>query len=594
VGKAILWPRAGLFAAVLAAVSMTAPLSPARASTPSELSQTAASLADTISLDWSHTLNQAGSIVDPVTGQAQDGSGQTQVGYGQTLLAYGMLRATVRTPALELIPTVVQALLSSGHVAQAPFKLLGLAESLLSAAGALGATPTASLQQATLEYPPFGTMAPNAPCFRRVGCYGNLKLVNATAILAALAALPGLAGPAGAALASPQTAVREVRRLLAVTIPKLEIADGLLDVGGARLTGAVLSDPTRNPTAYLALSAMMLGRSLELIGTPPPPPAVRSFQRAVTALLGLTAPDGELSYMGRGQGQVWTMASAAAACALAMRLLPAQTAITTRCEGMVDTELAALGRRRSLGGVGIAIVPRTTWARGVDPYVNRADYNGLCVYALNVAVDALQGLPDPGEQPPPGTVNGVHFADTHGSGVASTSLNGVWFAVHRLSNTARDSRWGFGLMAMQRLVAGAWSSVLTDRPLGPGEQGPVLILHGHPYRPTGLTMQAAPGRVVIHGGWHLGKRLIRSTTFTYRAVGQGVTLSVPVKRGDVLMLREWVLPGQPGIVAIHAPTGRETATRSSLLLGNDSSDSLDQVSYEVKAPKAGLLQVAWR
>jgi hypothetical protein len=300
--------------------------------------------------------------------------------------------------------------------------------------------------------------------------------------------------------------------------------------------------------------------------------------------------------MGRGQGQVWTMASAAAACALAMRLLPSQRAITPRCEGLIDTELVALDIRRSLGGVGIATVPRLTWTRGVDPYANPTDYNGLCVYALDLTADALQGLPDPGEQPLPGAISGERFSDPDGSELATTSLHGLWFAVHRQNTDAADSRWGFGLMAMQRWQAGAWSSVLTDRPLGPGIQGPELILHGHSYEPIGQSVQVAPGRIVVHGGWGDGSHLVRAATFVYQATAKGVVLSVPVKHGDTLIVREWTLPGQSGTVTIVAPTARQAAARAVLALGNDSSDVLEGIKHTVavSGTKAEIIMVMWR
>lgn len=585
--QVVLRPRAALLAAVLAAVLAPAVPAIAHAATAAELAQRAATLADAISLDWSGSLNQAGSIVDPLTGQ-------TEGGYGRTLLAYGMVRATERNPALDLIPTVARALPNSARVAQASFNLLGLAEILRRTNGELGAVPTASLEQAVLSYPRFGSSAPTAPCYQRAKCYDNLKLVNATALLAVLAALPGQAGPPGTTFASPPVAAHEARHLLAVTIPGVEIPDGELVIGRTRLAGAALSDPSRDPTAYLALSAMMLGRGLELAGRSLPS-ALRAFQRAVVALLGLTAPNGDISYMGRGQGQVWTMASAAAACALALRLLPRQAAIRARCAGLIDTELAALtARREQLGGVGIAIVPRLTWTRGVDPYINRTDYNGLCVYALNLTADALQGLPDPREQVLPAAVSGERFSDAAGAGLATTNRHGLWFAVHRQNTAPTDSRWGFGLVAMQRLGSGGWTSSLPNRPMGPGDQGPSLIVRGHRYEPIGQRMQVAAGRIVIHGGWGNGSQVVRPATFSYEATAHGVVLSVPVQRGDSLLVREWTLPGQPSQVALSAAGVHEATRRRLVPLGNDVSDRLEQLSHVVSVARDGLVRVGWR
>jgi hypothetical protein len=559
--------------------------STAAGESPALLSRRAGALADSISVDWSRSLGRTGAIVDPLTGYIEGG-------YGRTFLAYGMLRATQRDPRLRLLPVVATALEGSQGVDQAPFNLLGLAEGLMHAGGGLGPSPTEMISGSVLSAPPFGSPSRNAPCFRRAGCYDNLKLVQATAVLATLAALPGRAGPAGSTFAAPAAAARAARRLLSVTVPSMQVDGALLEVGAARLPGATLSDPTTDPPAYLALSAMMLGRALEL-SNQRPASSLRAFERAVVALLGLTAPDGNTSYMGRGQGQVWTMASAAAACALSMRLLPSQRLLASHCQGLVDTELGALAVRRSLGGIGIATVPRLSWTRGVDRYANATDYEGLCVYALNVAADALSGLGDPGESPPPGGVDGERFVDAGGSGLATTDKAGLWFAVHRRSTSRADSRWGFGLMAMERWQQGAWRSVLTDRPLGPGTQGPLLVLGKHEYAPRGRSIRVSAGAIVISGGWYDGKHLVRRASFRYEATSEGVQLRVPLERGEKLIMREWTLPGLAGTLSVLAPFARQTSSRLKLRLGNDSSDSLDQLGHSVLARRRGLVRFLW-
>jgi hypothetical protein len=576
--------RARIALAIVVSVGGLCPAT-ASAESPASLSRRAAGLADAISVDWSRSLSPAGAIIDPLTGYIEGG-------YGRTFLAYGMLRATQRDPRLQLLPVVARALEGSDGVDQAPFNLLGLAEGLKRAGGALGPSPTEALAASVLSAPPFGSPAPSAPCFRRAGCYDNLKLVEATAVLATLAALPGRAGPVGSTFAAPAAAARAALRLLSVTVPRMQVDGARLEVGAARLPAATLSDPTTDPPAYLALSAMMLGRALEL-SHPRPPAAVRAFRLAIVALLGLAGPDGDVSYMGRGQGQVWTMASAAAACADEMRLLPAERLLASHCEGLIEAELAALDARRSLGGVGIATVPRLRWTRGVDRYANATDYDGLCVYALDLAADALAGLGDPGQSPPPGAVDGARFLDEGGSGLATASQGGLWFAVHRRNSNPADSRWGFGLVAMERLHAGAWRSVLTDRPLGPGDQGPLLVLGKRTYVPRGRSIHISAGMILVRGGWFQGSRMVRAATFRYEARSGGVVLRVPVRRGDEVIVREWTLPGLPGIVSAFAPLTQQASSRLGLRLGNDDSDSLDQLGHRVRARRSGQLEFLW-
>src|SRR5262249_28594670 len=161
-------------------------------------------------------------------------------------------------------PIISRALPTSVGVAQSPFNVLGLAETLIHAHGSLDSSVTKLVEGAVLSVPPFGTSSPSAPCYQRVGCYDNLKLVNATAVLAVLAALPGRHGSGQSTFANPRVAAQAALGLLRTTIPRVEIPTARLEVTGVRLTGAVLSDPANNPPAYLALSAMKLGRALQL------------------------------------------------------------------------------------------------------------------------------------------------------------------------------------------------------------------------------------------------------------------------------------------------------------------------------------------
>jgi len=560
----------------------------AQAVSPNLLAQQASHLADTISVEWSHSLNRSGDIVNPLTEEVEGG-------YGRTMLAYGMLRAYQRNPELDLLPTVQRALPRSDDVTQAPFNLLGLSETLLHAHGTLGPTVTEALTTSVLSAPLFGG-ASGTLCLDTSGCYYyNKTLVNAAGLLVALAALPGKNGSALTSFSSPATTARRVRNLLSVVVPRAEIPDGRLTVGRSHLTGAVLSDPTDNPTAYLALSTMMLGRALDLYSTPPAS-ALLAFRRAVVALLGLTAPDGDIAYMGRGQGQVWASASAAAACALAMRLLPGQPFVTSHCEGLIAAELGALASRRQFGGIGIATVPRLNWLHGggVDHYANATDYNGLTVYALNLAADAMETLPDPGELALPSAVSGERFLDPRGSGLATTGLNGLWFAIHKQAANKADSRWGFGLLAMQRFTGGTWANGLTPRPLGPGSQGPVLVVDGHHYDPVGSSMHVTPGRIGLEGGWSDGERLFRRASFRYEVTAQGIVLRVHVTKGDRLIVRDWTLPGHTSTMSVAGPAGTRIVTRLGTAAGNDQSATLEQVSWTLQVRKTGRLRVLWR
>jgi hypothetical protein len=574
---------------VLALLAVCGGLGPARAraATPDLLAQNAAGLADAISVEWSRSLNSSGDIVNPI-------SHEIEGGYGRTMLAYGMLRANERNPKLNLLGIMQQAVRRSDDVTSAPFNLLGLSEILLHAAGHLQTSVTQELSRSILSDTPFAGRTAS-PCVNSAQCYYNKTLVHTTALLASLQAMPGQSGRGPTSLSSRATAAQDALELLSRTIPHVEIPDARLTVGPTRLVGAVLSDPTANPTAYLALSTMMLGRALQFYPGPPAP-ALLAFQRAVVAVLGLAAPDGDISYMGRGQGQVWTFATAAASCALAMRLLSGHASIVSRCEGLVATELSSLAARRELGGFGIATVPRVNWTHGegVDHYANPIDYNGLSVYALNVTADVLTGLPDPGALATPGAVSGSRFLDPLGSGLASTSLNGLWFAVHKQSTNVADSRWGFGLMAMERDGSDGWTSSLTPRPLGRTSQGPTLILHGRRYEPVGTSLHVSAGRIVVEGGWATGHAFVRAASFVYQGTPAGVVLRVRARKGDRLVIRDWALPGSASALSILRPTRAHVVTRSFASAGDDLSSRLIGFSHTVTVRRSGVLEMLWR
>jgi hypothetical protein len=259
-------PRAALLVAIVACAGLLAMTAlDARAATPEQLAARATAMADAISVDWSRAVGPSGSIVDPL-GRAGEGE------YGQAMLAYGMLRAGARDPTLALGPLASRALLDSVRLESSPFAILGMAEALL-AGGQLASSTATALEKALGVHPSYGSRAVGTPCYRRIGCYSNLKLVYATATLAALHAISPLRArvPVGGRPTSPARAAAEARRLIGSTVPRVEIPDGELRVGGATFTdGAVLSDPTRNPTAYLALSTAMLGRARSSWAAPHP------------------------------------------------------------------------------------------------------------------------------------------------------------------------------------------------------------------------------------------------------------------------------------------------------------------------------------
>ena len=109
------------------------------------------------------------------------------------------------------------------------------------------------------------TVGPRAqPCQRRADCYNNLKLVDAVASLALVRT--GLVSPVrGTRLADPAATERATRAFLDARVAAAQRPDLRITGGGV---AAVLSDPSRNPLAYHALSTAILMRAVRLSGAP--------------------------------------------------------------------------------------------------------------------------------------------------------------------------------------------------------------------------------------------------------------------------------------------------------------------------------------
>jgi len=289
----------------------------------------------------------------------------------------------------------------------------------------------------------------------------------------------------------------------------------------------ILSDPTKNPLAYHALSTMMLGHALVSLGRATPARARAAFFRSARTLVGLMAPDGNVAYVGRGQGQVWTVAATVDALAIAASRTNSPT---WRGRFLVG---AALAIRRlqavyPVGSWGLALVPRLAGETGgnydgIDGYANSVSYNGLALWALVDATRALAGVRATLVQPLPATTNGV-FLDPSHTKFAAVTNGSLWFAIHGTDSDPADARYDFGLAAAEKRDGSGWRTVLPYRPLTfrPTTGGPALLVGGRALFPIGRRITAKrSGEVVIRGGWGTPGRAARrvrfDTIWTYRA-----------------------------------------------------------------------------
>jgi hypothetical protein len=271
---------------------------------------------------------------------------------------------------------------------------------------------------------------------------------------------------------------------------------------------------------------------------------IAAFSRCARALIGLMAPDGDVAYIGRGQGQVWT--AAASIDALSIAALMTRSA-TWRGRYLAGAALA-LARLRSLyprDGWGLPLVPRLAGSDsnqapnylGIDGYANTVQYNGLALWALSQAAHTLSLIPPTPYQAVPSTENGT-FLDPSHTKFATVTDGSLWYAIHGTDSDPADARYGFGLISVERDTAQGWRAVLPYPPLTsaltstPATGGPSLICGGRsPHERSGeqvlypvstriAASASASGAVTIHAAWGATNAKPANpklaTTWTYR------------------------------------------------------------------------------
>ena len=388
----------------------------------------------------------------------------------------------------------------------------------------------------------YGVPPNGAVCITRPGCYNNLRLVDATTVLAIHAL--------GIASARP---ARDARRIVNRRVPQV-VDHGLrADLAGFAERGSVLSDPPSNPLAYHALSTFMLGEAVRTLGKRASAGAQQARRETLDALSMLMAPDGDTSYMGRGQSQVWVPGIAAGALAAGARDALEQGS-PRRAGRYLAGALAAVDRlraRHATADHGLDLVPgastRTT-ADGIDDYAHTVAYNGLAMLGLTVAYDALSALPAdlPVERLP--ATRRLTVADPDASGLGVVGTGRMWMAVHREAKNTHDLRHDAGLLALKRRTPAGWTDLLAPRPLtvteNPFGGGPQLLRGAKAITPAGDSLAARRRSVVVRGGYDRRGKRVRDVTFRWRALRDAVRLTVSgARKGDRFRLIAWTPAG---------------------------------------------------
>jgi hypothetical protein len=510
---------------------------------PAQLAAQVTTIADATVSQWADHELKSGALADPVLGPVT-GS------YGVAMIGQAMVELGVSSNSPALIADGLQAERSEvSHPNGGSFELLSLAEAYAFNQEYLAhspAWPKTRTRIGDFLRAHQRLFSEQGACFLAADCYDNLKLVAAVADLALLQT--GLdSSQHGALLKQPKALHAEALAWLAMAAKNA--GDGATRSGATTFADAgILSDPPENPLAYHALSAVMLGRAVLALGPRAPAKLRSAFWRAADALSGLMAPDGDVSYIGRGQGQVWSVGTSIDALTIAAELTN-QPVWRGRYLAGVALALQQLEAVYPTSGWGLPLVPRLALSsepetyRGVDPYANTVEYNGLTLWALQDAAARLQAIPPAPAESVPSQTNGVFVDPSHTRFVAVTHGN-LWFAIHGTNSNPGDARYGFGLVAAELQTPSGWEPALPPRPLTrvPVTGGLVMFKDGGTFNPIGRRISATTGGVVtIQGRWSSGSATIgRDTLWTYSpSPTDGVTLSFEAPAHSAYQLEVW-------------------------------------------------------
>lgn len=433
-------------------------------------------------------------------------------------------------------------------------------------------------------------------------CYGNLRLVDALAVLGITGNGVRAADPAGR-LADPVAARAAAAYVVNEWIGKVVDHGVRIRIGGERTRGSLLSDPQLNTTAYHGLSAFMLSEAIAHLGPEASPSARRASRETMDTLAALVAPDGDMSYLGRGQGQTWVPALVAGAMASGARDAaatdPVRAARYLAVARRAVRRLAAL--HASPQGFRLVNGARTT-VDGIDGYAHTVAYNGLALFGLTVALDALEATPAlPIGQLPAGQRLAVEDSGMSGLGVVGNGR--FWLAVHRKPMADKDLRYDFGVLALKRRTARGWIDMVAPRPLTtlvPNSGGPSLMRRGVPVQPRGYDLRVRRRTVKVSGGgYKLGERWLRGGRFRWTLTRTGVRMKVSgARRGDRFRMLAYTPAGtgRGGRRSLRAAGARWRFSRPievRRLPGYHSGpiEHLDALEARFTAPKSGRFAV---
>ncbi|MEA2480104.1 MAG: hypothetical protein QOJ07_2026, partial [Thermoleophilaceae bacterium] len=319
----------------------------------------------------------------------------------------------------------------------------------------------------------------------------------------------------------------------------------------------VLSDPPDNPLAYQALSLGLYARAVELLGDGAGPAARQTLRRVVRASLLAAAPDGDLAYFGRSQGEIWALPATAYGAEVAAAEPGSSAADDAADHALAARAIDRLGTAYPVGDRGPWITPALAvdldaGARGLDGYAGAPSMAGLALVSLNWAIDTAPADATAGALPADHLL-AAHVSQGRGQ-FAVVRRGETWYAVKMTGTTdvhhRGDLRYDFGLVAAKRLVGARWVDLVPERPrtAAPGVDttGPVLLTGGPAY-PFGSRIRVdSQGTVRVTGGFRTAAgRVVRRSTFVFRPLPCGIESVFRARAGDVYSLSP-VFTGRTG------------------------------------------------
>ncbi|MGH2919954.1 MAG: hypothetical protein ACRDLS_15335 [Solirubrobacteraceae bacterium] len=501
--------------------------------------------ADAVAATWVPHQNASGMFIDPILGRGS--------AYGTTMLGYGLLRAGVRRDDPALISAGIRAFnsrLKTKSKVRSYFQILPFAKAYVFAKRELAdnplwraARPRWERYLRTFVRGPVEGLA--GGCIASPRCYHNHEAVQTAAEVALLKT--GLRSrERGSPLRRPKALERRLLREVNRVVPPFVGKSGTLTGARSFRDIGLLSDTGSWPLAYHGLSTAMYAISLQALPARKTRRGRMALRRAARASLGLMAPDGDVSWLGRRQQEAWVLASEISVGMTAASVARISAGERDALRTMARTGFIRLARKHPITTTGLANTPKSftdpayDFSRGIqqDPI----NFNGLAVFLLSLGADRA-GTYDTSSIP---MDRDGHMVVPRQSGFASVRHDNVWYAVRRLEPRS-DPRYDFGLLSLKLRTGSGWSDLIEPRPVTGGTPaanerptvGPVIVRDGRRYLPLGLRFKpGGGGAMTVVTRYRAGSKRF-TVPVTYTPTADGIVVSLVTRSGDAVEFRSF-------------------------------------------------------